>query len=212
MNCPAIACSRAGFPTVQILKVRTIRFEFIVTPHGSIGCLRSRVAKHRKSLPDVQHLTARGTSADVICAKQQRNSACGHSQANATFLCFRVRSAWINCNGLQHPAPRQSSTAQSATGHPLKHGPCNFWCSVYSMAGILDWAHAGGALVDASGKLHDSAARIRIKWAAMAPERCEVETFDATSFSFFRAILRVAWLVVAWPLSRLVSKGSGGSD
>ena len=78
------------------------------------------------------------------------------------------------------------------------------------MAGILDWAHAGGPLVDASGQPTTRLHAFGSKWAAMAPERFEVETFDSTSAcGFLRAILRVVWLVLSWPVARMCRKMRG---
>ena len=182
----------------------------------SAAC-EAECAKHRKSFPDVQHLTAREL--------QQMLSA----QSNSAIRLVDVRQSGernvsmlpgaIGVDQLQWPPASGSTTVFYCTvGYRSSLEARRYatsapsGASVYSMAGILDWAHAGGALVDASGKPTTRLHAFGSKWAAMAPERCEVETFDATSFSFFRAILRVAWLVVAWPLSRLVSKGSGGSD
>lgn len=181
-----------------------------------LAACEAECAKHRMSFPDVQHLTAREL--------QQMLSA----QSNNAIRLVDVRQSGernvsmlpgaIGVDQLQWPPLAGSTTVFYCTvGYrssleARRHATsAPSGASVYSMAGILDWAHAGGALVDASGKPTTRLHAFGSKWAAMAPERCEVETFDATSFSFFRAILRVAWLVVAWPLSRLVSKGSGGS-
>ena len=70
----------------------------------------------------------------------------------------------------------------------------------------MDGAHAGGDLVDASGQSTTRLHAFGAKWAAMAPERFDVETFDSASCSFLRAILRVGWLIISWPFARMRGK------
>ena len=80
---------------------------------------------------------------------------------------------------------------------------------VHSMGGILEWVHAGGTLVDpANGcetrRLHAFGS----KWAAMAPEDCEVLVFEKTlSAAYISALLRVP---AVWAMGVLGS-WSGGS-
>ena len=72
---------------------------------------------------------------------------------------------------------------------------------IYSMEGILPWAHSGGSLVDPSSgaptkRLHAFGS----KWAAMSPADHRVETFDRVlSCPFLTAVLRVPviWVLAA---------------
>jgi hypothetical protein len=79
---------------------------------------------------------------------------------------------------------------------------------VFSMGGVLEWAHAGGTFVDASGRPTRRLHAFGAKWAAMAPQTCEVVVFHSNC-SFLRAVLRVptVWLRGAFARTPPTSQG-----
>ena len=63
--------------------------------------------------------------------------------------------------------------------------------AVYSMSGVLKWAHTGGVFVDAGG---NPTRRLHVfgeKWQALAPSHVEAIIFSTVSLGLFRAVLRV---------------------
>ena len=67
---------------------------------------------------------------------------------------------------------------------------------VFSMAGILSWAHHGGTLVTPAGQVTNRVHCFGSKWAVMAPSHVETVVFAGLSFGILRAVLRVPVLML----------------
>ena len=96
---------------------------------------------------------------------------------------------------------------------------------IFSMAGILSWAHHGGALLTPAGQMTNRVHCFGSQWAVMAPSHVETVVFDGLSVGSLRAGLRVplvmlqnGWLwlrsaVVERVLARMLAMvGVGGAD
>ena len=183
-------------------KIEVVEFSCKKMSTRAIACAEE-CAQHRASFPDVRHLTAVELQSML---PSEKNITIVDVRAEGERRVSMLPGA-IALNQLTWPPEAGSKTVFYCTvGYRSSlearrlaaRAPKN--AELYSMAGILDWAHAGGALVDASGQPTVRLHAFGSKWAAMAPEKFDVETFDSASCSFFRAILRVVWLVVSWPV------------
>ena len=179
-----------------------------------VAC-EAECAKHQKSFPDVQHLSAKELQQmlnNSALSAIQIVDVRSEGERNVSML-----PGAICVNELRWPPEGGCATVFYCTvGYRSSLEARRFATSaprdsvIYSMAGILDWAHQGGELVDASGAKVTRLHAFGSKWAAMAPTQYEVETFDARSCSFLRAVLRVAWLIGTWPIVGLQKRSRTG--
>lgn len=168
-------------------------------------------AKHRSSFPDVQHCSA--VELQTMMSSSREPLTIVDVRADGERMVSMLPGA-IALKQLDWPPRPASKTVFYCTvGYRSSLEARRLAASapegaeLYSMAGILDWAHAGGSLVDANGQPTMRLHTFGSKWAAMAPERFEVETFDsASACSFLHAILRVVWLVLSWPMAQMCGK------
>ena len=168
-----------------------LSFPLMPTDAERLAACDAEVASHRAKFPDVAHIepeTLRQMQSDgPVLLVDVRSDA---ERAISTI------PGALPLSKLPRPLPddiplvtfctvgfRSALEARRLLSHTS--GP------VYSMSGVLKWAHTGGLFVDAGG---NPTRRLHVfgeKWQACAPSHVDAIIFSTVSLGLFRAVLRV---------------------
>lgn len=185
----------------------------LLSDEAAAAACDAEVAGFRKQFPDVIHIEpgqlkqmlAAGpvTLVDVRSKEERAVSTISGSRA--------LSDLPTNLSDLPDQAPlvlyctvgfRSALEARRLAAHAPRAG-------IYSMVGVLKWAHSGGAFVNGSGTATNRVHTFGSKWQVMAPAHIDTVIFPMVSVGLVRALLRVPFVMLLsamdWLIMRLLS-------